>query len=137
MQGSLAAIGHWVDGMDSDVEEKEVEKDGRKVENVDKDRVDGRRSTNGRKKVGESSSESENDLQTRERRVYGIKKKEQIFGSKSVERGRGDNIDVPIKILFKDAIMQMVRYFFINFFLLDFSFFVSFPCHFDLSFMLR
>ena len=123
MQGSLAAIGHWVDDMDSDIEEKEeekevekeIEKEMRKVGKTDKDRGKGRRRINGRKKVGESSSESENDLQTEERRAYGINKKVQMFGPRSIGSGRGsesgENTNVPIKIFFKDAIMQMVRYF--------------------------
>ena len=103
--------------MDSDIEEKEVEKEiekeMRKVGKTDKDRGEGRRRINGRKKFGESSSESENDLQTEERRAYGINKKVQMFGPRSIGRGREseENANVPIKIFFKDAIMQMVRHF--------------------------
>ena len=110
--------------MDSDIEEteveKEVEKETRKVVKTDKEKGEGRRRLNGRQKVGESSSESENDLQTEERRAYGINKKVQMFGPRSIGRGSGggsgENTNVPIKILFKDAIMQMVRYFDSQFF---------------------
>ena len=164
--GSLAAIGQWVDDMDSDKddeeeEEEEGEGDGDKHEDdyedenedgEDKDRnVNREKNKSGKRKDSDCFSESDNGVETEEKFVCGTDKYGQmllidngIYSSRSKgfgrkvsepnlkkdsdddrskmrdgEKGREREIEGDrerdrergsVKILFKDALMQMVSW---------------------------